>query len=242
MSALFAIVSVMKPMSAIAISTVWRAPLGAVRIAARREPRRRFDEAREHRGLGDPHLLGGLAEIALRRGVDAVGAGAEIDAVEIELENFGLGEFALEPERQHHFLQLAPERALLGEEQVLGELLRDGRAALRDAAMQHVGRKRAREPDRIDAEVAVEAAILDRDEGARQIGRQLLERDGGAVHLAAGRERLAVDADDLDRWRALGNFERLDRGQVGWRPRRARRRRRSSPTSRAPGPSRTADG
>jgi len=31
-----------------------------------------------------------LAEIALRGGIDPIGAGAEIDAVEIELEDLGL--------------------------------------------------------------------------------------------------------------------------------------------------------
>ena len=85
------------------------------------------------------HLARGLAEIALRGGVDAIGACAEIDAVEIELENLGLGELALEPERQHQLLQLAREGALLGQEQVLGELLGDGRAALRYAAAAQVG-------------------------------------------------------------------------------------------------------
>ncbi len=191
------------------------AALGAVRVAARREPRRRLDETRKHGGLGDLHLAGGLAEIALRRGIDAVGAGAEIDAVEIKLEDLVLAEFPLQPDRQHHFLQLAPDRALLGQEQVLGELLGEGRAALRDAAMQHVGGHGAHEPDRIDAEMAVEAAVLDGDEGTRQIGRQVLESDGGAVHFAAGGKRLAVEADDLDAGRAFRDFDRLDRRQIG---------------------------
>ena len=56
-------------------------------------------------------------------------------------------------------------------------------------------------PIGIDAEVAVEAAVLDRDEGLRQVGRQFLERDSRAVHLAAGRERLAIDAR---RFRSVG--------------------------------------
>ncbi len=82
---------------------------------------------------GDRHVLRRLAEIALRRGLDAIGAGAEIDAVEIELEDLVLGIFALQPEREFDFLQLARKRALLGQEQVLRELLGQRRAALRDA-------------------------------------------------------------------------------------------------------------
>src|SRR5689334_23855797 len=47
-------------------------------------------------------------------------SGAEIDPVEIELEDLRLAELVLEPQREHHLLQLAGERALLGEEEVLG--------------------------------------------------------------------------------------------------------------------------
>ena len=77
----------MKPASAIAASTIVRAALGAFGIAGRRKPRRRLDEAGQHRGFGERHLARRLAEIALRRRFDAIGAGAEIDAVEIELED-----------------------------------------------------------------------------------------------------------------------------------------------------------
>ena len=45
-------------------------------------------------------MVGAMAEEAARRGVDAVGAAAEIDAVEIELEDLVLAELALERERQ----------------------------------------------------------------------------------------------------------------------------------------------
>src|SRR5262249_56794941 len=114
--------------------------------------------------FGDPHLARRLAEIALRGRFDPVGAGAEIDAVEIKLKNLRLAEPALEPERQHELLHLAPERALLGEKQVLCELLGNRRAALRHAAAKHVGRGGAHESDRIDAGMAVKTPILHRDE------------------------------------------------------------------------------
>jgi hypothetical protein len=57
------------------------------------------------------------------------------------------------------------------------------------------------------------APVLDGDERPRQIGRKLLDRHVGAAHLAAHGERPAVEADDFDRRRALGNFERLNRRQ-----------------------------
>ena len=98
----------------------------------------------------------------------------------------------------------------------------------------------AHETDRIDAEVAVEAAVLDREERLRQIRRHFLERQRGAVHLAAVRDQLAVGADDLDRGRPPRNFERLDRRQIGGDPDDRAAARRSAPTVRAPRTSRTA--
>src|SRR4051812_34652883 len=71
-----------------------RASLGAIRVATGREPRWRFDETSQHRCLGDPHLTGRLAKIALGRSIDAVGAGTEINAIEVKLENLSFAEFA----------------------------------------------------------------------------------------------------------------------------------------------------
>ena len=194
------------------------AALGAVGIAARRQPRRRLHQAGQHRRFRQRQLARRFAEIALRRRLDAVGAGAEIDAVEIKLEDLRLGEFVLEPQRQHRLLQLARHRAFLGQEQILGELLGEGRAALRGAAMQHVAHAGAQDAPRIDAVMRVEAAVLDGDERLRHVIRQFAQRHLGAAHVAAGGERRAVEAEDQHRGRPLGDFQRLDRRQVGADP------------------------
>ena len=70
----------------------------------------------EGRCFSEVQIAHRLAEVALGRGLDAVGAGAEIDPVEVKLENLGLAELALEPKRKHEFLTLAPYRALLRQE------------------------------------------------------------------------------------------------------------------------------
>ena len=124
----------------------------------------------------------------------------------------------LQPERQRHFLQLARDGALLRQEQILGELLRQRRAALRGAVMQHIGEGRARDAERIDRVVRIEAAILDGDEGVRHIGRQFAQRNSGAAHIAARRQGRAIVAEDQDRRRPFGNFQRLDRRQVDTDP------------------------
>src|SRR5690554_3359644 len=63
-------------------------------------------------------------EIGLGRRLDTDRVVAEIDAVEIEFEDVGLGVVLLQPDRQHRFLNLATERLVGGQEQVLGQLLR----------------------------------------------------------------------------------------------------------------------
>src|SRR5262249_29790117 len=173
----------------------WGPVLGAGRVAARRKPRRRFDETGKQRGFREIKLLGGLGKIALSGGLDSIGAGAEIDPVEIELQNLAHAELALEPQRKHQLLQLAPERAFLGQEQVLGELLRDRRAALGDMAAQQVGNARAQKPDGINTKMLIETVILDRDERVEQMGRKTPDGHVDTAHLAAAGERPPVDAN-----------------------------------------------
>ena len=69
-------------------------------------------------------------------------------------------------------------------------------------------------PQRIDAVMGIEAAILDGDERLGHVVRQFAQRHRRAAHVAARRERRAVRAEDQDRGRALGNFERLDGRQM----------------------------
>ena len=107
-------------------------------VDVRRELRRRLEQAGQHRGLGQVHVARRLVEIELRRGVDAEGAAAEIGAVEVELQDLVLGQPRLQPDRQERLLDLALDGALVGQEQVLGELLGDRGAAL------HARRRRAR--------------------------------------------------------------------------------------------------
>ena len=154
-----------------------------------------------------------MAEVALGRGFDAIGAGAEIDAVEVEFEDLVLGVFMLKPEREDRLLDLARDGALLGQKQVFGELLRQGRAALHAAAPGDVADDGAADADRIDAPMRIEAAILDGDEGLRDIGREVREPDRRAARVAAVGQKLAVHVEDGDIGRALGHRELVDRRQ-----------------------------
>ncbi len=91
-------------------------------------------------------------------------------------------------QRQQGFLQLARDCALLRQEEVLGELLRQRRAALRHAAVHDIGDGGARDAVRVDSVMIVEAPVFDRDEGPWQVGRHVLQRQHFAGHVAAAGE------------------------------------------------------
>ena len=55
--------------------------LRALWITVRRQPRWRLHQAREHRGLGQRDVLGRFTKIALRGGLNSIGAGAEINPI-----------------------------------------------------------------------------------------------------------------------------------------------------------------
>ena len=69
-------------------------------VDVRRIFRRRLEQAGQHRRLGQIQVLDALAEIEIGRRRDAERAAAHIGAVEIELQDFLLGQVRLQPERQ----------------------------------------------------------------------------------------------------------------------------------------------
>ena len=77
----------------------------AVVVRPRRQRRRRADQPGDERRLRQRDRLRRLAEQMLRHRLDAVDAGAEIDAIQIELENLLLGELRLDQQRDAGFLQ-----------------------------------------------------------------------------------------------------------------------------------------
>ena len=85
--------------------------------ALKRELRRRIvdlgaaDDAGEIRRLREGQLRCGLGEVGLGGGLDAVRAAAEVDRVEIVVEDLLLRELVLEPHREERFRQLSVHRA-----------------------------------------------------------------------------------------------------------------------------------
>ena len=136
-----------------------------------------------------------LVEVEQRGRRDAVGADAEIDFVEVELEDLLLRERALDLHREQRFLDLAGHRHFVGQQEVLGDLLRDRGRALRTAAgavVLDVGQAGARDAREVDAAVLVEALVLGRDEGVDHKPRYCLDRQVEPALARILGEQLAV--------------------------------------------------
>ena len=148
-------------------------------------------------------------------GVDAVEAGAEIDAVEIEGEDFVLRHPLFELAGEGDFLRLALHCLARAEDEVFHQLLGDGGGARDGFAGSRVGEGGAGDGGLIGAVVFVEALVLGGDESLGDVSGELCHRDGAAIAGAAHSERVAFAVDELDGWLALGLPEIGDFGQFG---------------------------
>ncbi len=160
--------------------------------------RRRLVKAREQRRLGEVHLAHGLAEIILRRRLDAEGAAAHVGAVEIHLQDLALGKARLEQEGEEHLLDLSLHRTLGREEQVLGELLGERGSALDDLVGPQVLDQSARRAENVDAVVLEETAVLGGERRLDDGVGDLLERHGVVMENAALADLVALLVEELD--------------------------------------------
>ena len=167
-------------------------------VADRIEPRRRLERADQHGCLVEAQMRRRFIEETPRRGLQTVGAGAEVHPVQVNGQNLFLGETLLQPQRQQRFLYLALDRSLGRQKQVFRRLLGEGAAALTDAPGPEIDRHGAADPAPVDAAVLIKPAILDGDQGLGKIGRHLGELDGPAPELADRRKAGAVGRDQRD--------------------------------------------
>ena len=79
----------------------------------------------------------------MRRGIDAIGPGAEINAVEVDFEDLVLAKAVLEPQRQQCLLCFAAEAAFRCQKRVFGELLSDRAATLNDMTRREIDKRSA---------------------------------------------------------------------------------------------------
>ncbi len=99
---------------------------GALALAERMIIVRRLRQRREIGRIGDGQFIDGFVEIDERGGGNAVGAEAQINLVQVKLEDLILRVGALDLQRQQRLLDLAREGKLVRQQEVLGDLLRNG--------------------------------------------------------------------------------------------------------------------
>ena len=195
-----------------------RALLRGLQIAPWRVGGRCIGQRGEHRGFRERHLARGFAEIDLRGAIHAVRAGAEIDAVQIELEDLVLGEQLLELTRARHLDDLARDRAVGREEKDLHQLLCDGRPALIEASRLEIDECCAGETAEIDAVMVIKTAVLHDEKRLGEMRRHI----GEAQPVADDR---TAPADEF----AFFVQERVGRRAVERIKIRVQRKNRSSP-------------
>ena len=110
-----------------------------------------------------------LAEIAQSSGGDAIRARAQIDLIEVEIENVLLGIGALDPYCEDRFLRLAQIGLLACQKKVLRNLLRDGRSAFL-LLLRHVVVDGAKDAPKVEAVMLVEVLIFG---GEKSVDHQL---------------------------------------------------------------------
>lgn len=161
--------------------------------------RRCLVEASEQCGFGQIDVSNRLAEIELRCRLDAKRTAAHVGTIKIELENFALGEAAFEQDGKECFLDLSGHRAFGRQEEVLCELLGQGRAALYDFVGAQVFHERAQRAENVDAEVFEKAAVLGGKSRLDDIVGDLFQRDGIVVEDAALAYLVVIAVEEFDR-------------------------------------------
>ena len=146
-----------------------------------RVPIGRPDKTCQHGRLADGQLFRFLHEVESRSLPDAedpLGAVlAEIDFVQIVLEDLVLGVHPLRHQRHERFLDLALKGAITFQEEVLHQLLGQGTAALHDPSAPQVGYESPQHRHRVHTAVIVEALVLHRQNRLPHSRRHLVQPD-----------------------------------------------------------------
>ena len=112
--------------------------------------------------------------------LDAVGTFPEVDLVQIHREDFVLGVLVFQLFGQEGFLNFPGQCPLLGQEGVLGQLLRNRTAALH-VVPQDVAHEGAQGAAVIDAAMFIEPIVFNGNERIPDLFRNLVELDGNPV-------------------------------------------------------------
>ena len=160
-----------------------------------------LDHPCHHGGLGVLQFPDVLAKEGVAGRLDAVGSLAQVDLVEVHGQDFILGVDLLDLHGEDHLLEFSGDPFFRGKEKVAGQLLGQG-ASAGAAATAQVDPDDADQAPKVDAIVAVEAAVLHRND-------RVLQRAGDAVQ---GHDRTVFRKEFAQRVAVGGKDDGLDRG------------------------------
>ena len=172
-------------------------------------------DAHERRGLVEREVGGALVEVGDGRGLDAVGAVAVEDGVEVHVEDLFLRVRLLHLNGDVGLADLAAQgvlELLVREDRPADELLRDRGAAALLAAAKHLAHGCTGDALGVDAVVLVEALVLGVDGAPDDVVGDLVERHRATVLQVVGNDLVAVGVIDA---RGLRHEEGIGRGVVG---------------------------
>ena len=167
-----------------------------------------LDDPGDHGRLGQVHLGDVLVEVRLGRGLNPVGAVAQVHGVEVLQQDEVLAVLVLEAGGVPDFLELSASRLFgITDDGQLHVLLGDGRAALADTASLQVCPCGPDDGLQVDAIVDVEPFVLDGDDGVTDHPGDF-EQGAGAGPVLWGYEGgdgAAVAGNDHRRFGLFGN-------------------------------------
>ena len=151
--------------------------LGQVGIDERRIGGRALGQTRQQRRFRNRKLARGLVEVGLGRFADPPSPRAEVDLIQIQIQNLVFGEVTFDPPRQHHLAQLARETPLGAEQHLLDQLHGDRARALLDAAGADVHPGCAQDRRVVDPSVFEKVTVFRGHEGHARVTGQGSQRD-----------------------------------------------------------------
>src|SRR6185436_16038398 len=92
--------------------------------------------------------------------LDAVDPGAQVDPVQVQLEDLRFRELRFDEQRNRGLLDLSAVGPRVREKERASQLLRDGAAAFGTAAAAQIARERTQDADRVDTWVVEKPAIF----------------------------------------------------------------------------------
>src|SRR6266480_4641190 len=134
----------------------------AVGVLQRRKTIGTSNQAGKERGLGKVQLGCALSEISLRGCFNAITTSAEINAINVKLEDLLLGELTFDAQSHHCFEQFPTHGAAAQRKAVARELLGNAAGSFLGRATQDIVSKCAENAAPINPSMLIEASVLAR--------------------------------------------------------------------------------